>query len=155
MARSLAFGSCAPPKTMTNGYLTVGTPDANGAPANSVGSLVQALVADVRFTVDVTDIRCLPAMSQSPCNSPNAADGPDYSGNMQLNATGQLERRWYPPHGPHERTRSERIRDAGGSAVSHGRQLREYSVDRSGGNVALPIRPQTRLSPVRSGRTSE
>jgi hypothetical protein len=87
----LASGSCAPPKTMTNHYLTVGTPDVNGAGANSIGSLlIQAITGDVRFTLSVTDIRCLPAMTSIPCNSPNAADGPDYSGNMQLSTTGRF-----------------------------------------------------------------
>jgi hypothetical protein len=87
----LAFPSCSPPKTMTNHYLTVGTPDANGAGANSVGYVqLQALAADVRFTAQVSDIRCLPAVVASVCYSPNSADGPDYSGNMQLSATTRL-----------------------------------------------------------------
>jgi hypothetical protein len=87
----LAFPSCAPPDPTTNHYLTVGTPDANGAAANSVGSLeVQAITGDVRFTLRVTDIRCLPAVSATVCNSANAVDGPDYSGNMQLNAVSRI-----------------------------------------------------------------
>jgi hypothetical protein len=81
----LSSPSCSPPKTNTNHYLTVGTPDANGAAANSFGSLrVDVINADVRFTLDVTDIRCLPAVAATVCNTPNSADGPDYSGNMQL-----------------------------------------------------------------------
>jgi hypothetical protein len=87
----LSSPSCAPPKTTTNNYLTVGTPDVNGAGANSVGSLeVRALTGDVSFTLRVSDIRCLPAVSVTVCNSANSADGPDYSGNMQLNATNRL-----------------------------------------------------------------
>jgi hypothetical protein len=34
-----------------------------------------------------TDIRCQPATAAAVCNSPNAADGPDYSGQLQGNAT--------------------------------------------------------------------
>jgi hypothetical protein len=87
----LASGSCSPPKTLTNDYLTVGTPDVNGAGANSVGwLLIQAVTGDVRFTLSVTDIRCLPSVAATVCTSPNAADGADYSGNMQLNATGRF-----------------------------------------------------------------
>jgi hypothetical protein len=86
----LSSPSCAPPKG-TSFYLTVGTPDVNGAGARSVGSLdVTALTGDVRFTLRVTDIRCLPAVSVTVCKSANSADGPDYSGNMQLNATNRL-----------------------------------------------------------------
>ena len=40
----LAFPSCAPPVQESN-YLTVGTPDANGAAANSVGSLLAKVKA--------------------------------------------------------------------------------------------------------------
>jgi hypothetical protein len=86
----LSSPSCAPP-SRTSFYLTVGTPDVNGAGARSIGSLdVTALTGDVRFTLRVTDIRCLPAVSVTVCNSANSADGPDYSGNMQLNATNRL-----------------------------------------------------------------
>ena len=34
-----------------------------------------------------TDIRCRPATSPAVCNSANASDGPDYSGQVQGNAT--------------------------------------------------------------------
>ena len=53
----LSFGSCAPPAAQSP-YLTVGTPDANGAAANSVGSMLFAVAnADVRIAVSVTDVR--------------------------------------------------------------------------------------------------
>jgi hypothetical protein len=62
----LAFGSCAPPQQRSS-YLTVGTPDANGAQPNSVASeridvlagnpATPADEADVRFNVSVTDVR--------------------------------------------------------------------------------------------------
>jgi hypothetical protein len=90
----LAFPSCAPP-VQTSNFLTVGSPDANGAPANSVGSLrldVQAGVpgppedSDVLIKTNITDVRCTPAGGASVCATANAADGPDYSGEVQNNA---------------------------------------------------------------------
>ena len=90
----LAFPSCNPP-VQTSTYLTVGSPDANGAPANSVASIrldVQAGVpgppedSDVLIKSSGSDIRCTPAGAATVCNSANAADGPDYSGELQGNA---------------------------------------------------------------------
>jgi hypothetical protein len=62
----LAFPSCAPP-VQSSGFLTVGTPDANGAAANSIGSVTFKAVngdpataadeADVKFTASTTDVR--------------------------------------------------------------------------------------------------
>jgi len=86
----LAFPSCNPPVQSSN-YLTVGTPDANGAGANSVGSILLRVKAtspeDVLIDSSGTDVRCLPATSASVCNSANGTDGPDYSGQLQGNAT--------------------------------------------------------------------
>jgi hypothetical protein len=62
----LAFGSCAAPQP-TSGQLTVGTPDANGAGANSSGFVKYAVVvgdpntpaneADVVVEVSMSDVR--------------------------------------------------------------------------------------------------
>ena len=62
----LAFPSCAPPQ-QSSPALTVGTPDANGPPATSVGSLRLAVLpgapgvpgdgADVTVAVSITDVR--------------------------------------------------------------------------------------------------
>jgi spore coat protein A, manganese oxidase len=62
----LAFGSCGPP-VQESDELTVGTPDANGLPADSAGSVRTNVIvgdpgttadeADVRMTVDLTDVR--------------------------------------------------------------------------------------------------
>jgi hypothetical protein len=86
----LAFPSCNPP-VQTSNFLTVGTPDANGAGANSIGSaLIKVKVTspeDVLASLSVSDVRCRPATDASVCNSPNAAAGPDYSGQLQLMAT--------------------------------------------------------------------
>ncbi len=62
----LAFGSCSPPQP-TSGQLTVGTPDANGTAAKSIGSIIYQAIpgdpsspaneADVSVTASVTDVR--------------------------------------------------------------------------------------------------
>jgi hypothetical protein len=86
----LAFPSCNPP-VQASGFLTVGSPDANGAGAQSEGFILLSVKStspeDVLITSRITDVRCLPATSATVCNSANAADGPDYSGQLQGNAT--------------------------------------------------------------------
>jgi len=86
----LAFPSCNPPVQASN-FLTIGSPDANGAPANAQAFVLLSVKAtspeDVLITANGTDIRCQPATAAAVCNSPNAADGPDYSGQLQGNAT--------------------------------------------------------------------
>src|SRR2546429_1978516 len=86
----LAFPSCNPPVQSSN-YLTVGTPDANGAGANSVGSVLLRVKStspeDVLINSTGTDVRCRPATSAAVCGTANATDGPDYSGQLQGNAT--------------------------------------------------------------------
>ena len=62
----LAFGSCAPPQRASS-QLTVGTPDANGQPAKSIGSVSLYVIvgdpatpadeADVVIATDITDVR--------------------------------------------------------------------------------------------------
>ena len=75
----LASGSCAPPQ-QTSTQLTVGAPDANGQPAQSVGSLRLAIVpgdpvtpadeADVNADLSLTDVRLQGALA-------------DYAGELQ------------------------------------------------------------------------
>jgi plastocyanin len=67
----LAFASCSPP-TQVSDFLTVGSPDANGAAANSVGSVTAQTLAsgDVRFISSLTDVR-------------NKTDLTDYTGELQ------------------------------------------------------------------------
>ena len=77
---SLAFGSCAPP-VRTPGRLTLGTPDANGEAAESVGFVrletltgnpaTQADEADVRIVVQDSDVR-------------EASDLSDYTRELEL-----------------------------------------------------------------------
>jgi hypothetical protein len=86
----LAFPSCSPP-VQTSNFLTVGTPDANGAGANSVGFAQVKVVGsgngvDIITTGQITDVRCKPGTNANVCNSANAADGPDYSGELQANS---------------------------------------------------------------------
>jgi hypothetical protein len=86
----LAFPSCNPPVQQSN-FLTVGSPDANGAGAQSEGSILLTVKStspeDVLIKANITDVRCKPATSATVCNSANTADGPDYSGGLQGNAT--------------------------------------------------------------------
>ena len=86
----LAFPSCNPP-VQTSNFLTIGSPDANGAGANSTGFILLKVKTtspeDVLITSSITDVRCQAATAAAVCNSPNAADGPDYSGGVQGNAT--------------------------------------------------------------------
>ena len=67
----LAFSSCSPPVQVSD-YVTVGSPDANGAAANSVGSITVKVLspADVRFTSSITDVR-------------RKSDLADYTGELQ------------------------------------------------------------------------
>jgi hypothetical protein len=84
----LAFPSCNPPVQSSN-FLTVGTPDANGAPANSVGFLAvkvtPASFDRVIITGRISDVRC--KSGTTACGNANAAGGPDYTGELQGDAT--------------------------------------------------------------------
>jgi virginiamycin B lyase len=78
----LSFGSCAPP-VQASSFLTVGTPDANGAAANSIASVTFAAVngnpgtpadeADVKLIASATDVRLTAGLG-------------DYAGELQANA---------------------------------------------------------------------
>jgi hypothetical protein len=89
----LAFPSCNPPVQSSNS-ITVGTPDANGAAATSEGNVkLEVFVgapgppddSDVFITSSMTDVRC--KAGTTACGSANAADGADYTGGLQGNAT--------------------------------------------------------------------
>ena len=91
----LASGSCAPPG-QTSARLTVGTQDANGEAAQSVGSVRYAVVvgdplteqneADVRVTFSITDVR-------------EAIGLADYEGELQLNPVLRITDRHNGPSG--------------------------------------------------------
>jgi len=90
----LAFGSCHPP-VQTSTQLTVGTPDANGQPARSVGDArinpilgnpaTPADEADVRLRADITDVRL-------------ASDLSDYAGALEARVTLRITDRDNTPH---------------------------------------------------------
>jgi hypothetical protein len=87
---SLAYPSCAPP-VQASSFLTVGTPDANGAGAQSSGFVLLKVKAtapqDLLTTVSISDVRCRPGTGASFCTGANATGGPDYSGQLESNAT--------------------------------------------------------------------
>jgi hypothetical protein len=84
----LSHPSSAPP-AQASGFLTVGTPDSNGAAARAMGFvLLRAVVEpaptpnDVLINVNTTDVRCkVPATTS--CGGTNAAAGKDYAGQLQ------------------------------------------------------------------------
>jgi hypothetical protein len=89
-AAPLAYGSCNPP-VQTSPNVTIGTPDANGAPAQSVGSFEfqvtngpGAADADVLISVDLTDMRC---SGSTGCGAANAVAGPDYTGVLLMTSS--------------------------------------------------------------------
>jgi hypothetical protein len=101
---SLPFGSCKPPVPGSR-FLTVGTPDANGAPANSTGYIrldvkpgAPGPPDDTALIVNATifDVRC--KSGASACGNANAADGPDYVGELQSNATIRISDHYNGPN---------------------------------------------------------
>ena len=97
---SLAFGSCNPP-AQTSPNLTVGTPDANGAAAKSIGYFrIQAYVgvpgppddSGAPLEVSVSDVRCKAGVAT--CAAANASGGADYSGKMRLEFDVRQTDRW-------------------------------------------------------------
>jgi hypothetical protein len=86
----LAFPSCNPP-VQTSNFLTIGSPDANGAGANASAYVLLTVKVtspeDVNIKSVGTDVRCKPGGPAAACGTANAADGPDYSGEVQGNAT--------------------------------------------------------------------
>jgi len=88
----LAFPSCNPP-VQTSQSLTIGSPDANGAAANSASVIkIKVIVgvpgppddSDVSIVANGTDVRCKAGVAT--CGSANAADGADYTGEVQGDA---------------------------------------------------------------------
>jgi hypothetical protein len=86
----LAFPSCGPP-VQTSNFLTIGTPDSNGVGAHSTGFILLRVKTtspeDVLISGTITDVRCQPGTASAVCSGANNADGPDYSGELQGNAT--------------------------------------------------------------------
>jgi hypothetical protein len=90
----LAFASCNPP-VQTSSYLTVGTPDSGGGPANSVASVtLRRQPSDFLLTLSATDIRCRPAGPASFCSSANVSGGPDFSGEIYIQGSLRITDHW-------------------------------------------------------------
>jgi hypothetical protein len=78
--------SCDP--VQESPFLTTGTPDANGAAAQMVGTVKQTVVSapspsDIKLTADITDVRCRPPIAPNPALCvPNGPAGtpPAYQG---------------------------------------------------------------------------
>ena len=90
----LAFESCNPP-LKSSFQLTVGTPDANGAAANSAGfAQYRAIVgapgapddSDVEIRAQLTDVRCEPDSNPAGCGAANSLGGADFAGTLRLTA---------------------------------------------------------------------
>jgi hypothetical protein len=80
--------ACAPP-AQSSSVLTAGTPDANGAPATATGSVLfrvqvnpDPTPSDIVMATSVADVRCKTGVTT--CGSANAADGPDYVGELRV-----------------------------------------------------------------------
>jgi putative CocE/NonD family hydrolase len=98
----LDFGSCNPP-TPTSGFLTVGTPDANRAPSNAIGSVRYGVQLnpsptpnDALIDVSTTDVRCKSSASTT-CGNANAAAGSDYIGQLQATTARRITDKDYEP----------------------------------------------------------
>jgi len=72
----------------------VGTADANGAEAKAVGFMRIKVVPrtccpqqDLELTGSISDVRCKAGFAGSVCNGANSAGGPDYSGELRMDAT--------------------------------------------------------------------
>jgi hypothetical protein len=113
----LASPSCNPAVQSSN-FLTVGTLDANGADANSVGFVHLKVVPrtccppqDVAVSTSISDVRCKPATNAAVCNSANATGGPDYTGELESNATIRITDHVNGPVGGTGGTDSATVRD--------------------------------------------
>ena len=95
----LAFPSCSTPAQIS-GSITIGTPDANGAAANSAGSVKLISVpctpgppddCEVIEQVQITDVRCTGATTT--CGPPSAG-GADYTGELRRDAVLRITDHW-------------------------------------------------------------
>jgi hypothetical protein len=96
----LEFQSCNPP-VPSSAAVTVGTPENNAAPDNSVGNVkltAQQGVpgppddSDILMVGSVTDVRCIGGTST--CGNANLTDGADYTGQLQGNVTVRMSDHW-------------------------------------------------------------
>ena len=101
----LAFPSCNPP-VQTSTSITVGTNDANGADAGSIGRIKIAVKvgapgppddSDVLITSSITDVRC--KAGTLTCGNANTVDGADYTGELEGNAQIRITDHYNNPGG--------------------------------------------------------
>jgi hypothetical protein len=99
----LDYPACNPP-AQSSSSVTVGTSDANGANANSTGSIrVAAMVgapgppddADVKILANITDVRC--KVGTTACGASNTQAGPDYTGELQVSLVIRISDHWNAP----------------------------------------------------------
>jgi hypothetical protein len=99
---SLAFGSCNPP-AQTSPNLAVGTPDANGATANSIGFVKITPYPGIPgppedsgaiIQMSTSDVRCQVVNAPPTCTPPNAQAGGDYVGEVQLDLELRITDKW-------------------------------------------------------------
>lgn len=84
-ALPLGSPSCNPP-VQTSNFLTVGSPDVNGAVANSTGKMRLDVVGtpDIKVASTITDIRCLNNAAAGCATGPSNANGQnDYTGTIE------------------------------------------------------------------------
>jgi Tol biopolymer transport system component len=95
----LGFGSCSPP-SQESPHIAVGTPDANGASANSVGTArFEAwesvpggpAEADLTIASNLSDVRC--NAGTATCGPGNDRGGADYTGELELRPVIRLTER--------------------------------------------------------------
>jgi len=96
----LAFPSCNPP-VMTSTSLTLGSPDAGGGAANSIGFVKLDVKvgapglpedSDVLISSSISDVRC--KGGNVSCGNANAVNGADYTGQLQGNAMIRISDHW-------------------------------------------------------------
>ncbi len=102
----LTFGSCHSPSQISPN-LTVGTPDAGGGAANSIGSVLITAKAGAPgppddsgapINLSLTDVRCGAALPT--CGAANAAGGADYTGELQVEVEVRMTDKFNGSGGP-------------------------------------------------------
>jgi len=122
-------GSCSSPAQVSTS-LTVGTPDAGGGGANSIGYVRLRVFpgvpgapedSNVGVTVSMSDVRCQGGVS--PCGPANSAGGADYTGEVELVLSVRITDRWNAPTpggGDDPATGQDTIRATLGCSMSAG-----------------------------------
>jgi hypothetical protein len=99
----LDYPACNPP-AQSSSAVTVGTSDANGANANSTGSIRLASVVgapgppddgDVKLLANITDVRC--KAGTTACGASNTQAGADYTGELQVSLVIRISDHWNAP----------------------------------------------------------